>query len=232
MASAGVDDASDGAADAVTDAPVRRLVVAQVRGLHGLRGAVRLEVLSDDPARFEPGARLFPEGDPRPLTVEWVQSDGPGLLVRFRELSDRTSVEPLRDVYLEAEVGADALPQGSWYWHEIIGARVTTGSGDDLGTVTDVFRAGGGEVFVVEGPHGEIMVPAVQAVMLEFQPAEGRIVVDADALALDEPEPRSRVRGRRTTRARKAAERAQGIGSAPDAAAPDAAAPDTAAPTD
>ena len=39
-----------------------RLTVGLVRGLHGLRGAVRVEVLSDDPARFEVGSVLHPDG--------------------------------------------------------------------------------------------------------------------------------------------------------------------------
>jgi len=188
------------------DAIPRRLVVGLVRGIHGLRGAVRLEVLTDDPARFEPGAVLFPEGSAEPLTVDWSQSDGPGLLIRFRELPERAAVEPLRDSYLEALVAPEARPAGSWYWHEVTGARVSTAAGEDLGTVTDVFRTGGSEVFVVEGARGEILIPAVSAMMVEFAPADGRIVVDGEALALDDTEPRPKLRGRRTTRARRARE--------------------------
>jgi 16S rRNA processing protein RimM len=188
------------------DATARRLVVGLVRGIHGLRGAVRLEVLSDDPGRFEPGAVLFAEGSDEPLTVDWSQSDGPGILIRFRERLDRAAVESLRDCYLEALVAPDARPAGAWYWHEVTGAHVTTATGEDLGTVTDIFRTGGSEVFVVEGPRGEILIPAVSSMMVEFAPDEGRIVVDGEALALDETEPRSRLRGRRTTRARRARE--------------------------
>jgi 16S rRNA processing protein RimM len=150
---------------------------------------------------------LYAEGQDQLLTVDWSQNDGPGILVRFRELPDRESVEILRDSYLEALVTSDARPEGSWYWHEVIGATVATSMGERLGSVTDIFRTGGSEVFVVEGDRGEILVPAVSAVMVEFLPAEGRIVVDPEALALDEPEPRSRLRGRRTTRARKDRER-------------------------
>ena len=176
------------------DATPRRLVVGLVRGIHGLRGAVRIEVLTDDPARFDAGAELFAEGSDEPLTVDWSQTDGPGILIRFRERSDRAAVEPLRDSYLEALVAPDARPAGSWYWHEVTGAHVTTATGEDLGTVTDIFRTGGSEVFVVEGARGEILIPAVSAIMVEFAPADGRIVVDGEALALDETEPRSKLR--------------------------------------
>jgi 16S rRNA processing protein RimM len=196
-----------------------RLVVGLVRGLHGLRGAVRVEVLTDDPARFEPGRVVFLEGSTERLTVAEANADGPGLLVRFQERSDRTSVEDLRDRYLEAPRPPTPLPDGAWYWHEVTGVQVFDVAGRELGRVVDVFRAGGGEVFVVDGPHGELMVPGVSSVVRELSPAEGRMVVDADALGLDESEPRSRPRGRRTTRAWKAAER--GEGSTPAGGPPD-----------
>lgn len=189
-----------------------RLVVGLVRGLHGLRGSVRVEVLSDDPARFDPGSVLFVEGSTQRLTVLESHADGPGLLVRFHERPDRTSVEDLRDRYLEAPARTEALAEGAFYWHQVIGLAAHDLAGADLGRVVDVFRAGGGEVFVVDGPRGELMVPAVSSVVRELVPAEGRLVVDTDALGLDDAEPRSRVRGRRTTRARKAAEREEGLG--------------------
>lgn len=187
----------------------QRLVVGQVRGLHGLRGAVRVEVLTDDPTRFEPGSVLFPEGTDERLTVVEAKADPPGLLVRFRERPDRTSVEDLRERYLEGEAPDEPLPDGQYYWHQITGLAVTDTAGGELGRVVDVFRTGGSEVFVVHGPRGELMVPAVSGVVRELAPAEGRMVVDTDALGLDDRPARSRVRGRRTTRARKAAERGQ-----------------------
>ena len=187
-----------------------RLVVGLVRGLHGLRGGVRVEILTDDPARFEPGSIVYPEGARVGLTIAEANADGPGLLVRFEERPDRTSVEDLRDRYLEAPAPAETLPDGAYYWHEVIGLEVSDTQGASLGRVVDVFRAGGGEVFVVQGPRGELLVPGVSDVVRELTPGAGRVVVDVAALGLDDQQPRSKVRGRRTTRARKAAERGEG----------------------
>lgn len=189
----------------MADQPTERLVVGLVRGIHGLRGAVRVELLTDDPSRFAVGAVVHPEGRPESLTVAWVQEDGPGMLIRFREVTDRSGAEALRDRYFEVEVPGDVLPAGEFYWHQVIGCAVSTTDGRSLGTVEDVFRVGGGEVFVVSGSAwGEVMVPAVSAMIREFAPADGRIVVDADALGLDETPPAPRPRGRRTTRAARA----------------------------
>jgi 16S rRNA processing protein RimM len=158
-----------------------------VRGVHGLRGAVRVEILTDNSDRFSSGSVLHVEGSAKPLTIITAQRDGPGLLVRFAEVPDRNAADQLRDRYLEAEVG-DALPDDTFYWHDIIGSQVVTTGGEELGSVADVYRVGESEVYVVRGARGEVDVPAVKAVIREMVPASKRIVVDAVALGLADEE--------------------------------------------
>ena len=169
-----------------------RLVVGRVRGLHGLQGAVRVEVLTDRPeARFAPGRVLHLEGDARPLTVAEAKpvEDGPGWRLRFREVPNRQASERLREAYLEIEVDREAdLEQGSAYWHEVVGATVRDSTGAELGKVADVYRAGESEVYVVRGgPHGELDIPAVRTVITEFAPERGELVVDESVLDLAAP---------------------------------------------
>ena len=177
-----------------------RLAVGRIRGVHGLGGAVRVEVLTDEEARFAPGSVLFLEGEARRLTVMWSQADKPGLLMRFARLTRREAVAGLVGRYLEADVDTAALPEGTVYWHELPGATVTATDGEVLGTAADVFRTGGSEVVVVTGgPRGEVLVPLVRAVVVEFAPRDGRIVVDPEALDLA-PLRARRPRGRRSSR--------------------------------
>ena len=158
-----------------------------VRGVHGLRGAVRVEVLTDRPAdRFTVGAVLHPEGSDAPLTISAAEAiaDGPGWRLRFAEVTDRTAAQELMNVYLETEATAN-LGRGEYWWHEVIGVPVTDVTGRELGTIRDVYRAGGAEVFVVRGgPVGEFDLPAVRAFIRVFAPRRGEIVVDAEALDL------------------------------------------------
>src|SRR6185369_597693 len=94
-----------------------RLVVALVRGVHGLRGAVRVEILTDRPEqRYAVGSVLHREGQADPLTVAWSSAvaDGPGWRLRFAEVPDRSAAEGLMGAYLEIAAGPDAsLPRGS-----------------------------------------------------------------------------------------------------------------------
>jgi 16S rRNA processing protein RimM len=163
-------------------------VVALVRGLRGLRGQVRVELLTDRPEdRFAVGARLYLEGTPEVLTITDASpvADGPGWWLTFREIRDREAAEPLRDVYLEIDAPDEPREDGRWFFHELMGLAVRSGAGEELGTVVDIYRAGGAEVFVVRGPRGELDVPGVRGIVLDLAPDRGEMIVDLDALALD-----------------------------------------------
>ena len=169
-----------------------RLVVALVRGVHGLRGAVRVEVLTDRPERrFRAGVVLHRAGSDEPLTIASAEAiaDGPGWRVRFREVATRDAADMLRGVYLEAEVHpVGELSRGEVYWHEVIGSAVRGLDGAELGTVQDVYRVAENEVYIVGGgPFGTFDLPAVRAFIRIFAPRRGEIVVDAEALDLQPP---------------------------------------------
>jgi 16S rRNA processing protein RimM len=171
-------------------------VVALIRGVHGLDGTVRVEVLTDRPDhRFTAGTVLHREGDDRPLTIASAEAvaDGPGWRLRFREITTRDGADTLRGAYLESQVRPEEdLARGSYYWHEVIGCAVRGVDGAELGTVKDIYRIGETEVFTVEGgPFGSFDLPAVRAFIRIFAPRRGEIVVDAESLDLRVP--RSRV---------------------------------------
>ena len=163
-----------------------RLVVGLVRGIHGLRGAVRVEVLTDNASRFDVGQTVYREGSDEPLTITSAHRDGPGLLVLFAEVRDRDTATE-RCATPTSKRSPEPLAADSFYWHDIVGCLVVTTTGEELGTVKDVFRVGESEVYEVRGERGEILVPAIGDVVKELNPAEKRIVVDADALGLTNP---------------------------------------------
>jgi 16S rRNA processing protein RimM len=218
------------------DAP--RLVVALVRGFRGLRGHVRVELLTDRPEdRFPVGATLFLEGTDEGLTIAEATpvADGRGWWLRFREIGDRNVAEDrLRDRYLEIVAPDEPREEGRWLWHELIGLAVASTAGEAMGTIIDIYRAGGAEVFVVRGPRGEFDVPGVRGIVTDLAPERGAMVVDLGALALDarpvEEDDYVRPRDRRPHKQPKlrkgAAKPAEPKPTAPGSAAPSEAAPE------
>jgi 16S rRNA processing protein RimM len=149
---------------------------------------VRVELLTDHPEdRFVVGGVLHPEGSADALTIAEAApvADGPGWWLRFRELPSREAAEALRDRYLEIEAPEEEREPGRWFFHELVGLAVRSTAGEDLGTVSDIYRAGGAEVFVVRGPRGELDVPGVRGIVTELAPEKGEMIVDLDALDMD-----------------------------------------------
>jgi hypothetical protein len=126
------------------------------------------------------------------VTSSSAIADGPGWRIQFAEVRDRSAAETLKGAYLEIAAGPDAvLPRGAYFWHEVIGASVTGTDGAVLGTVRDVYRSGGAEIYIVDGgPYGEFDVPGVRDFVRIFAPKRGEIVVDVEALDLTPPKRR------------------------------------------
>lgn len=174
---------------------------------------MRVEVLTDRPAeRFVVGARLHPEGSASGLTITEARPANPGWILRFGEVPTREAAERLRLDYLEVEAGpADSLPRGAYFWHEMVGVAVRDPDGAELGTVRDVYRAGGADVLeVVGGPRGDFDLPLIRPYVRILAPRRGEIVADPEALDLATPDqirptaPPRPPRPRRATRRRPA----------------------------
>jgi len=151
--------------------------VARIAGAKGLQGALRLELLTDWPEGLAVGARLYLDGEADAHTVTGLEAGGRSTVVLLEGVATRDQAARLLGRYLEVE--SRTLPDGAYFWHQIQGLRVTDPHGGELGTVTEVFRAGENEVYVITGADGaELLVPALRSVVREIDLAAGRMVVD------------------------------------------------------
>ena len=72
------------------------------------------------------------------------------------------------------------LPADTYYWHQLEGLAVSDEAGGELGTLVEVFRAGGNEVYRVVSPGGERLVPALKRIVRSIDLAAGRMIVRLD----------------------------------------------------
>ena len=78
--------------------------------------------------------------------------------------------------------GADelaALPEGTYYRHDLVGCEVQDTDGRLIGRVTAVEGPIEASRLVVEAPHGEVLIPLVADICVEVAPAEKRIRIQA-----------------------------------------------------
>jgi len=159
------------------------VVVARVARTHGLRGEVILDSETDFPEeRFHPGAQVLVNdgGQVRTLTLKALRLHKGRPIVGFEGIDIIEDAEPLAGKELRVEQ-ADlvALPPGAFYHHDLVGCRVETVDGLEVGTVTKVEGGGGASRLVIAGQREEVLVPLVDEICREIDPAARRIVIAA-----------------------------------------------------
>ena len=86
------------------------------------------------------------------------------------------------------------LPEGQYYQFQLIGLDVVTTAGDRIGKVTGVEQMPANDIYVVGTTDGEVLVPAIEAVVKAIEPGNGRIVIEPvpGLLELNRREPKKR----------------------------------------
>ena len=154
-----------------------RLSVGRFVGHFGVRGAVRLLPDTDFPERLASYRRLLvrlPDGEERSLDVRSARPHKGVWILQLAGVQDVEAAEALRDAtaYIAAEQAGD-LPEGRFYDHQIVGLRVLTAAGEELGRVQQVLHTGANDVYIA----GSWLIPATRDAICELDPAGGRLVV-------------------------------------------------------
>lgn len=167
--------ATDGTSSWRSSATTERLAVARVLGAKGLAGSFRIEALTDHPERLAAGESVWIEDEAEPRAILEAGWGGRVPVLRLEGISDRAAAERLAGCYLEAP--ANDLPADTYYWHQLIGLLAMDEAGAELGQVVEIFRAGENEVYRIDGPGGELLVPALRDVVRSIDLEARRMVV-------------------------------------------------------
>jgi len=163
----------------------RYLAVGQVIAPHGVRGEVKVEILTDDPHRFGRLERVFvgPDGEePAPWPLQSYRLHRGRALLKLGGCDDREAAERLRGMLIQVPLEeALLLEEGEYYEHQILGLEVWTVAGERLGEVVDILYTGANDVYVVHGSNlagGELLIPAIAEVVQTVDLEAGRLVVE------------------------------------------------------
>jgi 16S rRNA processing protein RimM len=164
------------------------LAVGLIVGAHGLRGELKVEILTDDPHRFGRLEQVYlgREGsEPQPWALASYRLHKGRALLQLQDCSDRDAAQALRGYLVQVPIDeAIPLDEDQYFEHQIEGLEVWTADGECIGTVDEIIHTGANEVYVVhEGGPGsrEVLVPAIADVVLEVDLGAGRLVVELPA---------------------------------------------------
>lgn len=150
---------------------------------HGLKGEIRVKVITDFPERFEQTEKVFAHSqkDPvRALTIESVRENPGGFLIRFQGFDSLTKAESLRGLFLAVPEDELVELEDDEFWHwQLEGLDVFSTDGSPLGTLKEVVQSPAHDLYLVESLDGTQThwVPAVQQYVPTIDLENKRIVV-------------------------------------------------------
>lgn len=144
------------------------LAVGKIRRPHGVRGDVVVELYTDFPERLQPKKILFVGEKHERLVIRSRRPHNEGLLLAFETYDTPEAVGRFRNQMLYVSAAdSPALPEGEYYFHELLGLNVFDEDGRLLGELTEILETGANDVYVVTASSGtEILLPAIPDVIL------------------------------------------------------------------
>ena len=161
------------------------LMIGEITKPQGVRGEVKVRPCTCDPERFEGLTTVYIEKDGgyAPLNVAVNRLGADAVFMNVEGVADRDAAERLRGTRLYIDrAHAVQLDEDTNFLADLIGLRGAVSDGRDLGRLTDVLQPGGNDVYVFNGPLGEVLVPALKSVVAKVDLQAGEMLLDGARL--------------------------------------------------
>jgi 16S rRNA processing protein RimM len=153
----------------------QRILVGEIGRPHGVRGLVRVQSFTAQPADIAGYGSLSDESGGKTFALHWL-AEG---LARIDGVADRDAAAKLTGTRLY--VDRDSLPppeEDEFYLSDLIGLAARDADGQEIGQVRAVEDFGAGSFLTIITEAGkEVLLPFTKAAVPEVNVAEGWLVV-------------------------------------------------------
>jgi len=148
------------------------VLIGKIVGIHGIKGTSKLRSYAESLSVFSPGnSILFRDllGRETSYEIHWVKPHTGTPLVSFKGIANRDQAKTL--IGAELFIPQSELPEldeDTYYWYDLIGIEVVTVTGESLGRIESIIETGSNDVYVVKSNEKEVLIPALESVVLEI----------------------------------------------------------------
>lgn len=155
--------------------------VGVIASTHGVRGEAKIYPTTDDMNRFKKLKEVILDTgkEHKTLTLEQVRFFKNMVIIKFEEFNDISEVEKYKgkDLLVTRE-NAVKLKKDEYFIADLIGLKVITDEGENLGALEDVMLTGANDVYIVKGEDGkEILLPVIKECVLDINLEKQEILV-------------------------------------------------------
>ena len=161
------------------------LMIGEITKPQGVRGEVKVRPCTCDPDRFfDLEQAYFKKGDQYvPVKIKVNRLGDDAVFMFINDITDRNEAERLRGEFLYIDrAHAVQLDEDSTFLCDLYGLHGIDDSGRDLGTLKEVMQPGGNDVYIFNGPMGEVLVPALKSVVMKVDLEKGEMLLNAERL--------------------------------------------------
>lgn len=148
-----------------------KIVIGKIVNVVGLKGEVKVYSYAEEPDRFERLEKIFlgTEEKNTEYAVTKVRYKGDMVILTLDGVTDRNAAEALKGLMaLMDEADLEELPEGVYYIKDLIGMKVVSDSGVELGTLKDINTNTAQRVYEVARPgKPDILIPGVDEFILD-----------------------------------------------------------------
>ena len=156
------------------------VLIGKVQRSQGNRGQVKLRLLERELPEFScTDVYLAKAGELEAFTAESLEIDRHSVFLKLKGIDTLAQADALvgREVMVP-ENSFPALPDGRYYDFQLIGCRVVTGTGMDVGTVEGLMPAGDETVLIVKRRERELFIPLTETICRRIDPEKKEIVIE------------------------------------------------------
>ena len=157
------------------------ITIGRVLKPYGVKGELKIEPITDHPDRFLKLRRVFlvsARGEQKECRVKAVRYMGGDPLMLLEGYTAPETAKAFNGWLVQLpEEEAMPLPEGHYYWFELLGMEVWSESGEKLGEIIDIFETGSNDVYVMKSGKREIYLPATKEVILQVDRKAKRMVI-------------------------------------------------------
>ncbi|MGQ9523657.1 MAG: ribosome maturation factor RimM [Armatimonadota bacterium] len=153
------------------------VVIGKVVSPFGNKGELKVLPLTDFPDRFlrmEQVRLSLPDGTERTAATVGARLHNGFVLLKIEGCATISDAEALRDAHIVVPAEERMpLPQDSYYVDDIVGLRVITEDGTDVGVIRDVYQGPANDAY----DTGRYLIPALKQVVLKVDLRAGIMVI-------------------------------------------------------
>ncbi len=160
------------------------LIIGQIVKPQGVKGELKVKVLSEDINRFDDVENVYIKNDQHYelLSIIEAKTRGEFAYIKINNVNDMNTAEKYRNMFLYVDrENAIELEPDRYFICDLEGVTVYTDSGKNIGILNEILQTGSADVYCVVGEK-KIMFPALKKLILEVDLHDRKIIISEQIL--------------------------------------------------